>query len=84
MYCRNAGYLRSLRVGAVRIDLDGNAAGVVTAEEAAWAAEELGTRMLRTANRRRSPQKQPAQETTVVPRRLGLADLKRLALSRRK
>jgi sRNA-binding protein len=32
-YCRNRSYLRHLRAGAVRIDLDGNPAGTVTAGE---------------------------------------------------
>lgn len=33
-YTHNVGYLHSLRAGAVRIDLDGNAAGEVTEEQA--------------------------------------------------
>jgi sRNA-binding protein len=42
-YCRSIGYLRSLTTGAVRVDLDGAAAGTVTDEPAALAAARLAT-----------------------------------------
>jgi ProP effector len=44
MYCHNIGYLRSPRAGAIRIDLDGDAAGEVTTEQAAYAAEGAAAR----------------------------------------
>ena len=60
-YTDNSGYLRSLRTGAARIDLDGNAAGVVSAAEAARAAERLATKLLRAANRKANPSRRRAQ-----------------------
>ena len=52
-YTSSAAYLRCLRPGAKRIDLAGNPVGIVTAEEAGRAAETLGTRLLKAANRKR-------------------------------
>ena len=78
-YTGNAGYLRGLRVGAVRIDLDGNPAGTVTASEAQHAAEVLATRLLRTARRRTAGAKPAATNLgapPAQPERLGLAGLK--------
>src|SRR6478609_7923914 len=40
-YARRIGYLESVVAGAVRVDLDGNAAGEVTAKEAEHAAGKL-------------------------------------------
>jgi sRNA-binding protein len=40
-YTRGPRYLRSLTAGAIRVDLDGNPAGVVTEEAAAIAVERL-------------------------------------------
>ena len=40
-YCRNIAYMRSQRAGAKRIDLDGNDAGEVTAEQAANAEKAV-------------------------------------------
>jgi ProP effector len=73
-YTGNVGYLRSLRAGAPRIDLDGQPAGVVTAEETAFAKTRL------RAQRKNSAK--PAVPTA-APKRLGLADLKAAALQRR-
>ena len=41
VYCGRIAYLQSLVAGAKRVDLDGNAAGEVTAEEAEYAAARL-------------------------------------------
>ena len=86
-YTDNSGYLRSLRTGAARIDLDGNAAGVVSAAEAARAAERLATKLLRAANRKANrkakPATRPTPPPTPGPQRLTLADLKRAAQQRR-
>jgi ProP effector len=46
-YCRSPAYLLAQRAGAARVDLDGNAAGTVTAEEAASARERLAKKKLR-------------------------------------
>jgi ProP effector len=51
-YTSSAAYLRCLRPEAIRINLDGNPAGVVTRDEAAQAAETLATRLLKAANRK--------------------------------
>jgi ProP effector len=40
-YVRNALYLKRMKAGTARIDLDGNPAGVVTAEQAQQAAADL-------------------------------------------
>jgi ProP effector len=40
-YCHNVGYLGAVKAGAARVDLGGNAAGIVTAEEAKHAAQQL-------------------------------------------
>jgi ProP effector len=81
-YCGNAVYLSRLRPGAVRIDLDGNAAGTVTAAEAARAAEQLATRVLKMAARKKPAP--PAQASVPTgPKRLTLPDLKELAVMRR-
>src|SRR4051812_37844621 len=39
-YCRSTGYLEAMKAGAARIDLDGNAAGVVTPDDAEHAARK--------------------------------------------
>jgi ProP effector len=89
VYCNNKVYLVHLRAGAVRIDLNGDPAGLVTAAEAARAAEQLTTRLLRAAARKKlaplvqAPPAQAPVPATTGPRRLGLADLKQLAVLRR-
>src|SRR5262249_7741391 len=40
-YCASTGYLNAMKAGATRIDLDGNAAGTVTGDEAEHAAQKL-------------------------------------------
>src|SRR5437899_512744 len=52
LYINSSAYLRRLRAGAVRIDLAGNPAGSVTAQEAARAADILATRLIKAANRK--------------------------------
>jgi ProP effector len=52
LYITSAAYLRCLRPGAIRIDLAGNPVGVVTATEAARAAETLATRLIKAAKRK--------------------------------
>jgi ProP effector len=44
VYCASFGYLRTIAAGAERVDLDGNPAGVVTAEAAALALALLAAR----------------------------------------
>ena len=64
-YCMSPGYLRSLAVGAVRVDLAGDATGIVTAEAAAKAigmlAQVVTARRKRTAKVAREPVKTAAK-----------------------
>jgi ProP effector len=72
-YTGNVVYLRSLRTGTHRIDLDGVPVGTVTADEAQDAKQKLA--------KRRKP-KPPAQ-IREEKKRDGLADLKAAARRRR-
>jgi ProP effector len=74
-YCRNRFYLRGLRAGAVRIDLDGNPAGVVTENE----VRDISIRPKPPAAERKATINPPDTK----PRRLGLADLRKAALERK-
>jgi sRNA-binding protein len=74
----------------VRINLEGEPAGVVTAEQAGSAAKGLASRLLRRKARKaaaaaaRAPCSGAAGGTVSVrPKRLGLADLKMTTLARR-
>jgi ProP effector len=71
-YTGNAGYLRACRAGAARVDLNGNAAGAVTADEAAHARERLARRSQRAPSKR-----------VVAVRRASLADLRAAGRARR-
>jgi ProP effector len=72
-YTANRNYLGRLRLGAQRLDLDGNVAGTVTAEEAVHAQQRL-----------HKPKQEPApQVEPPKPQRLGLTDLKAAALKRK-
>jgi sRNA-binding protein len=72
LYCRNTGYLQAVARGDARVDLDGNAVGVVSAEHSAQAATELKIRAQREAKRRKR-----AAAAAEPPKPLGLADLRR-------
>ena len=48
-YCRSNSYLAALQTGAPRLDLDGNPAGVVTADDASFAAGKLAEAAERAA-----------------------------------
>ena len=61
VYCANGAYLRSSREGAQRIDLDGNPAGIVVAEEAQGAKARL------TARRASAMGATPSNASTHVP-----------------
>src|SRR5262245_39028071 len=60
-YCIQIAYLHALIEGATRIDLDGQPAGVVTAEEAAAAAKAYAA-MLEVALRKRALQREQAKQ----------------------
>jgi sRNA-binding protein len=86
-YYRSDGYLRAMmRPGAQRIDIEGNAVGAVSPEHAAGAAKGLAARLLRKKARREAmprPVHSSAAPMSEQPKRLGLADLRQLALARR-
>jgi ProP effector len=77
-YRGSGGYLLALREGAARIDLDGNAVGVVTADQVVQARKVLIARRSRRAKPVASQ-----QTNNTVPRRLSLADLRAAARARR-
>jgi ProP effector len=78
--CNNPVYLARLRVGAVRVGLDGMPADIVTAEAAKAAAEKLAVRLLNAARKKPTP---PAVPTLAGPKRITLRDLRELAQMRR-
>jgi ProP effector len=84
-YVNAFGYLRAVKAGAERIDLDGNAAGSVTATNEAHAkqrAEKMAKRSekLRKARAEAKVNKaKPKPEPTAGPTRLSLADLREAA-----
>ena len=83
-YTSNRLYQLAMRDGAPRIDLDGNPAGSVTAEqaEAAWAW--LRHYEQRAAQRKAEKAQAKAVEAEAMkPKRLSLADLKAAALARK-
>ncbi len=81
-YCNAIGYLRSFQVGTARLDLAGNEAGIVTADEAEHARRKLDEvlakrqpkpepvpqqRRERPAAQERAPRKQQAETKPFVP-----------------
>src|SRR5262245_15876337 len=82
-YCSNPVYLGHTRKGAWRLDLDGNPAGVVTADEEAHAKATLAG-IGAKKNAKRAAAKAAAQPAIPqTPKRLSLADLKTAALARK-
>jgi sRNA-binding protein len=79
-YTSNIGYLRAMRTGAERVGLDGNPAGVVTAEEAANAREKIAAKSKKIAARKQAKKATPPP---VPLKRDGLAELRAAALRRR-
>jgi len=83
VYCSNPVYLGHTRKGAWRLDLDGNPAGIVTADEEAHAKATLaGIRAKKEV--RTAAAKAAAQPAIPQPaKRLSLADLKVAAIARK-
>src|SRR5262245_20561799 len=77
-YCSNPVYLSALRKGVSRLDLNGEPAGTVTADEAAHAREMLARIRAKRKNRAAAVKAQAPP-----PKRLSLADLKAAALARK-
>jgi ProP effector len=86
LYVHNIGYLRSMRAGVPRIDLDGNPVGTVTAEQAKQAAEELARRghkvpVPKSSSKSASPK--IVRSTAPTAARVTLADLRTAGARRR-
>src|SRR5262245_42560137 len=83
IYCSNPAYLDHTRTGAWRLDLDGNPAGVVTADEEAHAKATLAG--IRAKKEARTATAKAAAQPAIPqpPKRLSLADLKAAALARK-
>ncbi len=64
-YCGATGYFRSCKEGATRVDLAGNEAGIVTADEAEYAREKLAAVLAR-----RQPQPTPQPQATADAQRV--------------
>jgi sRNA-binding protein len=84
-YTGHLGYLRACTAGVARIDLDGNAAGSVSALEAAHARARLQAIKARLkARREQQPQPNGAVGTNLkTGKRDGLAELRAAALARK-
>jgi sRNA-binding protein len=80
-YCRNAAYLRAQKAGVARVDLNGEAAGAVTPEQAANAARAIAG--LKAKRRKPAPAPPPPAVPIAAPQRDGLAALKRAAQRRK-
>jgi ProP effector len=72
-YCDSVSYLMNCTLGAERVDLNSNAAGTVTAAEAAYAARRLAEPEARKATTVAAPQGPPPAQQQA---KLSLADLK--------
>jgi ProP effector len=97
-YTSNSRYLRALSAGAVRVDLNGEPAGAVTAEDEAVAKKRLADSVKETtpsaklAPTGKAPPEAPAEKPTAenhkssapsAPKRLSLADLREAGRRRR-
>ena len=81
-YTHNRVYLAACREGVGRIDLNGNAGGVVTSAEAEYAAKVLARRQSKAEAK--AVAAAAAAVAAAQPKRIGLADLKAAAQRRRK
>ena len=82
LYCSNEAYLDHTRTGAWRLDLDGNPAGTVTADDEAHAKATLAG--IKAKKERATAAKAAAQPAIPQPAKgLSLADLKAAALARK-
>jgi sRNA-binding protein len=89
VYCSNATYLTHIVKGAWRLNLDGEPAGTVTADEEAQAKARLAslraTKEIKAAAvKAQAPSRTAAAKVQVPPaKRLSLTDLKAAALARK-
>jgi ProP effector len=83
LYVSNFRYLKALMTDAVRVDLNGEPAGKVTAEHAAIALAQYERRSDRQKAKLAVAPAKPPKLVAAAPRRIGLADLKTAAQARR-
>jgi len=81
-YCSNPVYLGALRNGAPRLDLDGEPAGSVSADEEVHARTALARIRTKQKNRAAAAKAQTKAQAPAT-KRLSLADLKAAALARK-
>ena len=89
-YVAAPGYLQKLTEGAARIGLHGQPAGLVSADEAAHALEQIAAARVRVSGERAPPDKPaepppeaPPAPVPAQPKRASLGDLRRAAQQRK-
>ena len=82
-YTASLGYQRNLRTGAVRVDLNGEPAGTVTADQAQWAEKKVAAIYKRRAEALQRAAQKPAPIGPPKPKKLSLADLRAAAQARK-
>jgi ProP effector len=85
VYCANRCYLQSCVENAPRIDLDGNAVGTITAEEASHARRRLAQRKAKQQRRleAEAKAKEAAERKARNAGRISLRDLREAAAARK-
>jgi len=85
LYCSNGFYLQQCIEGAPRVDLNGEVAGNITAEEAANAKQRLAQRQAKHIRRQEALAKEKAKVEAKARNagRISLADLRAAAQARR-
>jgi ProP effector len=82
-YCGSVGYLRHMKAGAARLDLDGNAAGTVTAEEAEQARKRLVATLTKRAAAAEATKLSQPKPAAAPSKRDGLSDQRTAARQRK-
>jgi ProP effector len=82
-YTDSLGYQRNLRANATRIDLNGEPAGTVTADQAQWAEKKVAAIYKRRAEALQRAAQKPAPIGPPKPKKLSLADLRAAAQARK-
>lgn len=82
-YNNSLGYQQKLKTGAVRIDLNGEPAGTVTADQAQWAEKRVAWFYKRRAEALQKVAQKPAPIEPPKPRKVSLADLRAAAQARK-
>ena len=78
-YCRHIAYQHALVEGAIRIDLDGQPAGTVTHQEAAYAAKNYEAMLKRAVRKQQAQREQAVQERRAANAQQGPTEIKSAA-----